>query len=477
MTLPTILHKRGTTAKHTTYTGLEGEATIDTSKSVFVVHDGTTPGGHPLAREDLSNVSTSTLHAKIGLSTDGTFSGMSDTEIPSEKAIGTFVTDYVAAHAGSSTGSGINDIVNSWRIQGTTGTRQMMHSGYADNLNDLTGIASTSLVYNTNSRCITNAGSADSDYNSVSLLLHGNSLIVDNSPSPSVWVNSGITLDTVNKKYGNAALYGNGASYAVNTSLGQNLLGTGNFTIECDFRFANVSPRQYLFGFGNGGTGDPNIALGVNNGGIELGLHTMGGWLNPSVSISANTWYHSSLIWNGTDVKFYLDGTLRYTRPGTFLVNSSAHYLFGYFYSGDGGMTAVANAQLEELRVTKTVRSVTIPTAEYADSASAILTGDFTTVAVSSVTSPSKISAIIKLKDVNSTGIVLNSAFSCFVSRDSGVTWIPVVLENAGMYATGVYMCAGTAIMSGPAGTTIKCKITSNSTSVLEISGIGLLWS
>jgi hypothetical protein len=43
--------RRGTTAQHSTFTGLQGEITVDTTKKTVVVHDGTTAGGIPLAKE------------------------------------------------------------------------------------------------------------------------------------------------------------------------------------------------------------------------------------------------------------------------------------------------------------------------------------------------------------------------------------------------------------------------------------------
>lgn len=43
--------RRGTTAHHGTFTGAVGEVTIDTDKDVVVVHDGTTAGGFPLAKQ------------------------------------------------------------------------------------------------------------------------------------------------------------------------------------------------------------------------------------------------------------------------------------------------------------------------------------------------------------------------------------------------------------------------------------------
>jgi len=51
-----VQRRRGTTAEHTTFTGYDGESTIDTTKDTVVVHDGSLAGGYPLAREDMSNV-------------------------------------------------------------------------------------------------------------------------------------------------------------------------------------------------------------------------------------------------------------------------------------------------------------------------------------------------------------------------------------------------------------------------------------
>ena len=53
--------RRGTTAQHASFTGAEGEVTIDTTKDTVVVHDGSQAGGKPLARQDMSNVPAGTI--------------------------------------------------------------------------------------------------------------------------------------------------------------------------------------------------------------------------------------------------------------------------------------------------------------------------------------------------------------------------------------------------------------------------------
>lgn len=41
--------RSGTTTEHNTFTGANGEVTVDTTKDVLVVHDGITAGGFPVA--------------------------------------------------------------------------------------------------------------------------------------------------------------------------------------------------------------------------------------------------------------------------------------------------------------------------------------------------------------------------------------------------------------------------------------------
>jgi hypothetical protein len=47
-----VRFRRGTTAQHAAFTGALGEVTMDTDKDVTVVHNGSTAGGFPSARED-----------------------------------------------------------------------------------------------------------------------------------------------------------------------------------------------------------------------------------------------------------------------------------------------------------------------------------------------------------------------------------------------------------------------------------------
>ena len=51
--------RRGTTTAHSTFTGLAGELTVDTTKNTVVVHDGSTAGGIPLSKQRATTGTTS----------------------------------------------------------------------------------------------------------------------------------------------------------------------------------------------------------------------------------------------------------------------------------------------------------------------------------------------------------------------------------------------------------------------------------
>lgn len=55
--------RRGTTTQHGSFTGAEGEVTVDLDKDVLVVHDNATAGGRPMLREDLNNMPASGVSA------------------------------------------------------------------------------------------------------------------------------------------------------------------------------------------------------------------------------------------------------------------------------------------------------------------------------------------------------------------------------------------------------------------------------
>jgi len=99
--------RRGTTTQHSTFTGAEGEVTIDTTKDTLVVHDNATAGGRPLLREDVSNLGTGAItstHIADGTIVDADINASA--AIAKTKISGTAIT---AADTGTVTSTLIAD--------------------------------------------------------------------------------------------------------------------------------------------------------------------------------------------------------------------------------------------------------------------------------------------------------------------------------------------------------------------------------
>ena len=67
-----VQRRRGTTAQHSSFSGLVGEVTVDTDKDVVVVHDGSLAGGRPGLRTG-STVTDRTVAGHLVPDTDITY--------------------------------------------------------------------------------------------------------------------------------------------------------------------------------------------------------------------------------------------------------------------------------------------------------------------------------------------------------------------------------------------------------------------
>jgi len=102
--------RRGTTTQHGSFTGAEGEVTVDTDKETLVVHDGSTAGGHPVAAEDMANVSSASIAGRLA----------NDSIATSKLAAGALPSDVTVASANLVDGTIVNADVNaSAAIAGT----------------------------------------------------------------------------------------------------------------------------------------------------------------------------------------------------------------------------------------------------------------------------------------------------------------------------------------------------------------------
>lgn len=99
--MPTQVQFRGgTTAEHSTFTGVSREVTVDTTKKTLVVHDGTTAGGIPLAKE---SALTAINPTSTGATTPGTgaFTTLSATGAVTGASTGSFASNLLVGDSGA----------------------------------------------------------------------------------------------------------------------------------------------------------------------------------------------------------------------------------------------------------------------------------------------------------------------------------------------------------------------------------------
>ena len=137
--------RRGSTSQHGSFTGAEGEVTVDTDKDVLVVHDGSTAGGHPMAAQDMDNVPAgSILGTQLENSgvTAGTYGSSSAIPIVTVDAQGLVTGASTTAIASTQIANGTSNVsvANNGNITVTRSgtTRLTANSGGVDVTGNLT---------------------------------------------------------------------------------------------------------------------------------------------------------------------------------------------------------------------------------------------------------------------------------------------------------------------------------------------------
>jgi hypothetical protein len=250
--------RRGTTSEHSTFTGAVGEVTVDTTKDTLVVHDGSTTGGIPLARQssvDLkapiaSPVFTGDLRADRllaygsgNISTNaavGQFSLDNNTTGDSNTGVG-YATLHPNITGGSNTALGVNALryKQNWsnntdlsyctgvgsgtRVGGNNATaigynasapascvalgtsnERTLVGGAVDNGTDALQVNGSVKAYNTsNYNHINLGGGSELLQKSIFINLHPNALYMFRIYfSGSYVINSSFTVSTSNRSYG-----------------------------------------------------------------------------------------------------------------------------------------------------------------------------------------------------------------------------------------------------------------------------------
>ena len=191
-----IQWRRGTTAQHNVFTGALGEVTVDTDKDTLVVHDNSTVGGFPLARESALNTHTARTDNPHGVTKAQVGLGNADNTADASKIVasaGKLTTGRTISLSGDATGSVSFDGSANADIVVTVGNDTHTHA-----FGNLTGKPTTLSGYG-----ITDA---DTSAQVTTKINNAVAALVDASPT---------TLDTLNEL---AAALGDDPNFATTTS-------------------------------------------------------------------------------------------------------------------------------------------------------------------------------------------------------------------------------------------------------------------
>ena len=103
-----IQWRRGTTAQHSVFIGALGEVTVDTDKDTLVVHDNSTVGGFPVARESALNTHTARTDNPHGVTKLQVGLGNAENTADADKVVasaGKLTTSRTISLSGDATGS------------------------------------------------------------------------------------------------------------------------------------------------------------------------------------------------------------------------------------------------------------------------------------------------------------------------------------------------------------------------------------
>ncbi len=200
----------------------------------------------------------------------------------------------------------------------------------------------------------------DPYYTNVELLLHfdgsnGSTTFTDNGPDGrSPTVNGNAQISTAQSVFGGASGLFDGTGDSLQYTAGSQWnFGTGDWTIECRFRLANVSGFKVLVGLGTGGTGAAGSYLvSVSDNALHFYHEDNTQRITGGTAVAANTWYALAISCVSGAVKMFLDGTQTgSTYTASTAIGTSADDL----YIGQRSAGNNHNGYIDELRITKGV--------------------------------------------------------------------------------------------------------------------------
>lgn len=180
--------------------------------------------------------------------------------------------------------------------------------------------------------------------NDVSLLLDFDEGFIDKSKNNTSFTTTGTPSITTNSKYGSGAGSFNGSNSYIEPSLNTTTsFGTGDFTIEFWFYTNSTTNQQNILDK----IGSANRAIYMAAGG-QLRYYNGSIDAITGATLSANTWYHISLVKISSVTKLYLNGSQTGSNYNDSLTYSTSNVRIGAAFNN----TCYVDGRIDDLRIT-----------------------------------------------------------------------------------------------------------------------------
>ena len=167
-------------------------------------------------------------------------------------------------------------------------------------------------------------------------------------------------VSTSTVKYGTGSLYFDGSTgYLTAPNKPVYQLGSGDFTIECWINFNSLSTNRGILYFATAYDSAFSYGLQWASNNLYFWYSTSGGaasYLSAPWTPSTGTWYHLAVTRNGSNLKFFINGTQIGTTQslsGITLYATSANLIVGGELGGSGGsLPGKMSGYIDDFRIT-----------------------------------------------------------------------------------------------------------------------------
>ena len=204
----------------------------------------------------------------------------------------------------------------------------------------------------------------DANFSNVSLLLHGDGNLTDNSSYSKTVTTTGTVSTAGTAKFGSASIQLSGAGKVVVPSH-SSLTFAGDFTIDFWVQFSSKPSNFICFFGGSSGQTQMFLTTKITGNGLRWGMTDINEYASGDFTWATGTWYYVAVKKTSGAVTLWVDGN---NITAALLPTDNRTYTGGMNLFGGLATVSDFNGLIDEFRITNGVaRTITLPAAAFPD--------------------------------------------------------------------------------------------------------------